>query len=366
MKVIADLLAGRRVEPAVLARIDPAELCREADRHGVLPLVDERIGSQGEVPAALAGSLRKHAQGHLAADMAREAALRQLLDALGGAGVTALLVKGAMLAYSHYPRPDLRPRLDTDLLIGEADRSTAEAVLRGLGYEPDLQAGTDMIQYQRPYVLTRADTRVHVVDLHWRLVNPQVFRGVFAYGEMAAEAVVLPALGPSARGVSPVQALAVACIHPVAHHLRDERLIWLYDIHLIAQGLRDDEWRRFGSLAVERQVVAVCRASLSRAADLFGTVVPDGLWAETGAAGGVVVERSGRYLQPFRRHAEVVLDDLRATPGWRGRWRMMRAHVFPPAAYMRQVYAPSSPRPLLWLYLRRAFLGASKWLRRPS
>ena len=44
------------------------------------------------------------------------------------------------------------------------------------------------------------------------------------------------------RGLSPVHALLVACIHRVAHHRGTERLIWLLDIHLLASRLEEREW----------------------------------------------------------------------------------------------------------------------------
>jgi hypothetical protein len=105
-------------------------------------------------------------------------------------------------------------------------------------------------------------------------------------------------------------------------------------------------------------VAEVCRASLSRAVAAFGTRVPEALLAPAGRR----KEVTARYLEPARPHAQVVFDDLRALPTWRARWRTLRAHVLPPAAYMREVYAPDSARPLAWLYAVRAVRGARRWL----
>jgi len=44
--------------------------------------------------------------------------------------------------------------------------------------------------------------------------------------------------------------------------------------------------------------------------------------------------------------------------------RLATQHVLPPAAYMREIYAPSSTAPLPWLYARRAWGGARRWLSR--
>jgi hypothetical protein len=60
----------------------------------------------------------------------------------------------------------------------------------------------------------------------------------------------------------------------------------------------------------------------------------------------------------------VVLDDLRTLSRWRDRWRLVREHAFPPATYMRRVYALSSAAPLPLLYARRLLRGGRKWLKK--
>jgi hypothetical protein len=45
--------------------------------------------------------------------------------------------------------------------------------------------------------------------------------------------------------------------------------------------------------------------------------------------------------------------------------KLARQHVLPPADYMREVYAPASSAPLPWLYARRVWRGARRWLARP-
>jgi hypothetical protein len=57
-----------------------------------------------------------------------------------------------------------------------------------------------------------------------------------------------------------------------------------------------------------------------------------------------------------------ILDDLSRAAGWRAPARLALAHLFPPAAYMRRTYAPSSGAPLPWLYARRVARGFRKWM----
>ncbi|GAG77142.1 unnamed protein product, partial [marine sediment metagenome] len=53
--------------------------------------------------------------------MLRKHDLLALLQALEQAGLSVVLLKGGALAYTHYPEPHLRARVDTDIFIDSAD-----------------------------------------------------------------------------------------------------------------------------------------------------------------------------------------------------------------------------------------------------
>src|SRR5262245_15890541 len=112
--LLAAIVRGGRIVDGALAGGDAAEFCALAAEHGVLPLVADRLAGCGDVPADLRVMLREHARSAALADLVRESELKTVLAALQHAGLSVLLIKGGQLAYSHYPRPDLRPREDTD------------------------------------------------------------------------------------------------------------------------------------------------------------------------------------------------------------------------------------------------------------
>src|SRR5262245_61796736 len=62
-------------------------------------------------------------------EAARERELQTVLAQLAHAGVRTILLKGVSLARTHYPRPELRPRTDTDLMISPAHRDLAARAL---------------------------------------------------------------------------------------------------------------------------------------------------------------------------------------------------------------------------------------------
>ena len=356
------LLRGDALDPHVLAECDADALWIAAAEHRVLPLVAERMAHRAEVPEAIRLMFRATATEDAVTDLIRESELVRLVADLAKAHVRPLLLKGSQLAYSHYPRADLRPRVDSDLLIPASDLSAVQEVLGRLGYEPkDGQLSGSLVIAQALYSKRKGGRLLHAVDVHWKVASPQVFAEMLSYSELAERAIPLPALGPGARGLSSVDALLVACVHRIAHHLDSDRLIWLYDIKLIAEGLTTPDWKAFLDLTVDRKVTAVCMRSLQRTDALFPGTTPSWVWDAARVATQADVELSEGYLTE-RSQAQLMLDDLRALPRWRDRARLIGQHVFPPASFMRRTYAPSSRAPLLVLYGLRFIRGATRWL----
>jgi hypothetical protein len=154
-------------------------------------------------------------------------------------------------------------------------------------------------------------------------------------------------------------------VHRVAHHFDSDRLIWLYDIHLLSSRLTDTQWSEFVRVAVDREIASVCHRSLLRTTEAFDSAVPSGVLsalAETSARESGPAARYLAALPGGGRQVDVLVADLRALRSWKHRWLLVKEHMFPPAGYMRDVYAPSSRAPLSVLYARRALLGARKWL----
>jgi len=355
---------GDRVDARALAAVDVDHLMARADAHGVLPLVAERVVSRSDVSAGLRAGLSREARRHAAFEVARETELRTLLAGLETQGVRSVLLKGAHLAYRLYDRPDLRPRADTDLFIAQADRRRVFAVLDDLGYEGTGHVTGTLLMYQAAYVKRHDGAPRHVVDVHWKIANPQVFADLLSYDELSAAAVPLPALGRGALGLSDLHALLVACVHRVAHHHDADTLIWLYDIHLLASRLTPASWETFIDLVETRGVARICRHSLERAAAEFGTRLPARATAEPRLTQPIKEMVTATYLKRGRPHLGEVVEDLRALPRWRDRLQLVAQHAFPSAEYMRGHYAPTSHAPLAILYARRAIHGARKWLAR--
>jgi hypothetical protein len=291
----------------------------------------------------------------------RERQLRSALDALAARGVGALLIKGAGLAYTHYAESFLRPRGDLDILIAPADVDRADRALVASGWTRSLEADVTVASAQRHYVCASGELSEQL-DLHWRMANARAFADARPFSELFERSTTIPALGDHARTLSAPDALWLACVHRVAHHFDDPRLLWLYDIHLLAAALTGTEEDAFVAQVMETRVRRVAARGLRLATECFRTRNGARLAAAVDP-GGADEEPSAAFLAPLRT-VDVLVSDVHHAGGWTDRWQLMREHLFPPLAYMSARY-PRCPSALLPLaYAFRIARGAPAWFRR--
>jgi hypothetical protein len=370
---MTDLLcAVLRGEPVAwpAGAVDDAGAFFEAARdHGVHLLVARRLCETGALvdwPEAVRARFTRALRDETVLEQVMREELRGVIAALSAGGVETLLFKGAALAFTHYPTPVLRPRLDADLLVSPRQLGPAATILERLGYIRAAAVTGSLVSYQVPYVRRDRLGVEHTLDVHWKPANPQVFAETLAVDELAGRAVPVPALGEAARAVGPVDGLALACIHRVAHHRDDARLIWLYDIHLLAGGLTPGDAEAFLVLAGEKRIRAVAARGCALAAGRFGTPFPVARFVARLEGGPDPNEPSAQYLRAGIRKVDVLVSDLKALDRWSDRLRLLREHVFPPPAYMQQAYGVSNRAWLPWLYARRFVGGARGWFRRTA
>jgi hypothetical protein len=346
---IAAILRGEPVTPS-----DPATFVYTAVRHAVAPLVVKR-GVADLLPLQEATRLLEETRRQAVVIEFRDRAARVVLDALHDAGIRALAIKGVHLGNTVYTESHLRARNDTDLLIGVGDRARALRVFRDLGYERQVEQTGDAVLGQ--IMFDRPHGPGVPLDVHWRLARPHVAAALFDVDAVMERSVAVPRLGEYARGPGLVDALALACVHRAAHHAGHDLLLWFYDVHLLVAVLTDDDEARFVRNAIEGGMATICGSMLQDAYEAFGHPRATTLVRLLSAAARS--ETSARLIEP-RRWWSTLHIDLRALPGWRDRVRLVAGHAFPPAAYMRNTYAPGSSAPLGWLYARRFMRAISR------
>lgn len=342
---------------------DQESLLTYVTEHSVEALVLWHLQQAGQGhtwPEPALDRLRDAVRHEALLEVGRFGELRSLTTKLAERGIRALLVKGAALAYSRYPEPWLRPRSDNDVFVAPEDADAAHGVLTELGYARANVIEGERSSYQAPYAKTDRLGFRHVVDLHWKLSNRPRVADALPFDELWEASIAVPALGTAARAHGDVHALALACVHPVAHHRNSDNLVWIYDIHLLAGRLDGAGFEALTRLARERGIGAICASGLRRAAACFGTAVPEPLLDELDVAG----ESSQVYLTARAWRGDVRLDDLRATPGVRAKLQLVREVVLPDRAYMLREYKSDRAALLPLFHAHRLVRGCWRLARR--
>ena len=341
---------------------DVTEVIQAADEHGVSALVWQALAATSGPAASLHHALTPRVRAAATRDIFIQRDMQVVLEALATAGVRALVIKGSALAYSVYPSPWLRPRTDTDLLVSYGDVAAATQALESCGYARSdaLTSGT-LVSHQIAFERVDAHDVHHVVDLHWKIVNPQILADSLPFEDLWQTAQPAPSLGPAARVPSTVASIALGCVHRLAHHQGHDRLVWLFDLRLLTDPFCDADWEALTQLACQRGIAGLCLDGLRQSRDRLGSRLPEVV--EATLAMSALDEPSRVYLQGIVHKRDVLVSDLNALGDWRSRLRLLREHAFPPAAFIRQRYGVDNPWPLPALYLHRVVSGAFRWVR---
>jgi hypothetical protein len=254
-------------------------------------------GAQAEgaqAPAPVLDALRRAHLAQSAATLAAEAAAPAVAGALREAGVEAVLTKGPGIA-RHYPRADLRPYFDLDLLVAPPSFPRAMRALEaaGFGVPPERMPA-------RAFFLRRCREAVNLlgpqnanVDLHHH-VPPWSWGARMRFDAVARAAAPLKVGRTEFLAASATDNFLVACLHVLSDRGRPGRTLMIWrDIATLA---RAEEPARIAARAKEfglEGIVGMVAAALPPGAR------PDALMDALGGAGLRAGERARlRMLLP--------------------------------------------------------------------
>ncbi len=315
---------------------------------GVVGLLGQR-GLLGQAELALAEQVASKGL----VDEDTLAAESQVVDSIADAGVPALVLKGCLLGYLVYPRPEQRWRSDLDLLVSPSCIDDAREVLRATGYKPAWQTTGGTPSHQQTWIRPSGPQ----IDLHWQLRNHPALRGVLDFEEQWDSAVALPGLGEGASGQCRVHALLNASMHWFDELLPQFRpLVWLLDKDLLWRSMTERERAQATELAAARGIAGLLAESLRLAAAVFDTPVDRAVLEQLQQTGRT---QRATWLKTTNRHpVRNWLFALRCERGLKARLNRLRASLFPPPALMREKYPEGSRLGLVGLYLKRAMRGS--------
>jgi hypothetical protein len=189
----------------------------------------------------------------VAANLRIDALTAEVVTALRGVGVRALLLKGPSIARWLYNVGE-RAYVDCDLLVAPRDRASAERVLGRLGFRPApwrawLRAAREWQRGDSTVDLHTALFGVGVPsDRAWAVLSRET--ETMAVGGVDVEVLALPA--------RTLQLATHVAQHPVSHGQSQSR----EDLRRAIQRVSPTTWRRAGRLAFELRAPAALAAGL--------------------------------------------------------------------------------------------------------
>lgn len=263
-------LGGEPVEHGEVARVDWETICDIAEQHQVQPLVYKAVkegGCENRLPADVRNAflLEYHRTGMRNGFI--EQRIGDILHEALRKGIQVMLLKGVVLAYSTYARPEHRGLGDVDLLIREDDFRGFREILGNFGYRTSLPelGDRDLPRYAHCVRQIRFQSRtVPPVEVHFRLLN----MGVPSRREPAwDDAEPFEFAGGTVSRPSPERFLLHLCLHAQQHAFALLRLFVDIAVWHRAHSVDVD---RFVTLAHRHHLATPAYYALSYTADLLG------------------------------------------------------------------------------------------------
>ncbi|MFW5634599.1 MAG: nucleotidyltransferase family protein [Erythrobacter sp.] len=329
--------------------------------HGISLLLWEADPVASGWPQGLTRTLREEATGQSFWEESHRAAISRLLESLAEAGVEAVVLKGTALAYSLYPRPALRRRGDTDILVRERDKARTRRVFADCGFE---RVG-DSLSFQEMWQAKGREGFDHFVDLHWRISASANLAKHLERGGVADTVIPLPALSRRAIGIDPIGNLVLVCMNRGLHEVfgyvagdeklhSGDRLIWAVDLHLICALLQPRDWARLVEAAERSGTAVQVRAGLEFARTTLGTAVPGHVREALARDGGARDLNS--YISTGSAMERLRLD-LEACEGVLARASLVGSTIAPGPEKLRERYPDAAGWPIAALRGRRLVEG---------
>ena len=247
-----------------------------ASRQELLPLLWHRLQERGHAdlaPIILEQFAHAHTLTALRAE-ARRRQLRELLDALQGADIPAVLLKGAFLAEHAYHSATLRPTGDLDLLVPSARIGTAIDRLVELGYTRPTTGDWERFRAYRHAPPLQHRFRRLSVELH-HTIEPCAAPFTLPLADVWARASGITTAGAQALALAPEDLLLHLATHLGHSHLLGTSILRVYDIAIWVDRFGDTaDWDAVVTRAEASGVRRFVYAALGLAARLLDAPVP--------------------------------------------------------------------------------------------
>ena len=307
--------ASARLRAAAERVRDWPALIAQAEDHGLSPLVRRHARSLGlPLPAIALKQLDALAVRHRVTSRVQFAVLCDVLAALDASGIPTLVLKGAALAPTLYPEPELRPMRDLDILVAPGDGVRAQLVLRRMGFDAPLVSAMRHSHHHLPGAVCDRDGFRIMVEIHEDAITRDD-PGTLSLRALSGPPHEVETGGQRFRCFGPVDMLRHLCAHALERR-RETRLVNVADlVEYAARHSHEIDW---ASVAREHprvvNTIALMHYVVTLPAALEALRPPVSVLAPAGVGQNLVplatLQLRGRGLR------QAVVDLLYPSPWW--------------------------------------------------
>lgn len=269
---------------SLLGQVDWDSLILLAERHGLLPLLNEHLAriEPGALPPHWQPFVARYVEAAAVNGLELTAELVRVVRALAEQGITAVPYKGPVVAKQLFGNLALRMFGDLDLLVRERDIVAAAAVLERCGY-----AATFGFDTTRPWrhgapgqYAFRHREQHHLVELHTE-ATLRYFPVRADFDEFWLRLQPLPMGDASLSTLAAEDLLLFLCVHGAKDFW--ERLAWIADVAQLVRKHPDLDWAAALERAERYGAGRIVRLGLTLAQDLLDAPLPESIAAQVRA-----------------------------------------------------------------------------------
>ncbi len=267
-------------------------LFQAALQHGVFPSLYRRLADTcpEAAPPEVLAAWRRLYQGHARRNLRLTGELLQVLALFASQGISAIPLKGPVLAETAYGDTSLRQFADLDILVSRKDIGKVKELLLSQGYRPryTLTQKQERLHLHYANEFTFEHPRRTILDVHWRFAADYLGGGLDPEEALARRAPV-QILGQTVSTLHPEDNLLLLCQHGTFHSWSS--LSTVSDVARLIQARHDWHWPRVLQRAEDAGSRRQALLGLSLARELIRAPVPPEVRAEADADRGVVALR---------------------------------------------------------------------------
>jgi len=282
---------------AELARpADGPRLLALAEDHGVTGHLAARLRELDAsfVPAETLQALRERQRAQTFVSLRMTAELFRLLDRFAGQAISAMVVKGPVLAVQAYGDPAMRSYGDLDLLVRQRDIRSATELMLADDYRAHVPlSAIDAGKIPGQYLFSKPDSNL-LVEMH-NDFTLRYFPRRLPIEKFFERQIRVPLDGRGAPALSVEDELVLICIHGAKHLW--ERLIWIADVAALVNRQTGIDWERATESAREVGAERMVHTGLQLAEDLLRMQLPGKVSGQI--HGDTVATRLARQVQKW-------------------------------------------------------------------